>query len=159
MNAMKLAALVLLSAFTQNARAATSAEGAFTQLKSLAGTWNLVGQKENLVVYEVHSNGHSLVETFEGMVTVFHLDGDSILMTHYCSAGNQPRTRATHFNQPLSSLTFDFVDISNLKPGAHYITGLHLEWLSNGNLRQVWTSKGHDGGNEQSIFELERQKN
>ena len=28
------------------------------------------------------------------MATLYHLDGDQLMLTHYCSAGNQPRMRA-----------------------------------------------------------------
>ena len=30
----------------------------------------------------------------EDMISMFHVDGDRLLMTHYCSAGNQPRMKA-----------------------------------------------------------------
>ncbi len=31
----------------------------------------------------------------ENMITMFHRDGDRLLMTHYCGAGNQPRMKVT----------------------------------------------------------------
>ena len=29
------------------------------------------------------------------MISMYHPDGDKILMTHYCAVGNQPRMRGT----------------------------------------------------------------
>src|SRR5271166_1854545 len=65
---------------------------AFDQLKSLAGEWegsNAQGSKAN-VTYQVVSNGSVLMERLrsagEGeMVTMYSLDGDHIVVTHYCS--------------------------------------------------------------------------
>ena len=51
------------------------------------------------ISYKVVSGGSALMETIREpngteMVTGFHPDGDRLLMTHYCSLGNQPRMRA-----------------------------------------------------------------
>ena len=53
---------------------------------------------EESVVYKLTGAGSALVETqFPGtgheMVSVYHLDGDDLRMTHYCAAGNQPRVK------------------------------------------------------------------
>ena len=42
---------------------------------------------------------HAVMETLDGpdaiqMITVYHPDGASLLMTHYCSMGNEPRMRS-----------------------------------------------------------------
>ncbi len=34
----------------------------------------------------------------ENMITMFHMDGDRLLMTHYCGAGNQPRMKLVASN-------------------------------------------------------------
>jgi hypothetical protein len=120
------------------AHALTSAEAAFDKMKSLAGEWHGTDpQQGGVVVYEVRSDGQSLLESFEGMITVYHLDGDSILMTHYCSMGNQPRLRATQFDG--SVLDFNFVDVSNLKPGTGHVGHLKLEFLADGKIKQTWS--------------------
>lgn len=133
------------------------AETAFAEMKSLAGEWKAKGQEEGKITYEIHSNGHTLVETMWDMVSVYHLDGDSILMTHYCSAGNFPRVRATEFASPLKGLEFKFVDVSNLKPGKHYINGVKFEFIDADHVRETWTSDA-DGADGPTVIELERVK-
>ncbi len=49
----------------------------------------------------------------EDMISMFHMDGDRLLLTHYCSAGNQPRMAAS-LSPDGKSVTFNFVDATNL---------------------------------------------
>ena len=51
-----------------------------------------------VVVFRPTSGGSALLSEIVGvedMITMFHLDNDRVLMTHYCGAGNQPRMQAT----------------------------------------------------------------
>jgi hypothetical protein len=50
----------------------------------------------------------------EDMITMFNLDGDRLLLTHYCAAGNQPRMKASTSSDG-KTVTFDFIDATNLK--------------------------------------------
>ena len=52
-------------------------------------------------------------EKIPAMMTVYHLDGSRLIMTHYCMAGNQPRMQAT-LSADGRSISFDFVDATNL---------------------------------------------
>ena len=45
--------------------------------------------------------------------TVFHLDGDRLLATHYCAQGNQPRLRL-RAGPGSDVLVFEFLDATNL---------------------------------------------
>lgn len=75
----------------------------FDRLKELVGEWVVVegsfGKPGEVAVrYALTGAGSALVETlFPGteheMVTVYHRDGDGVVLTHYCAAGNQPRMR------------------------------------------------------------------
>ena len=48
------------------------------------------------------------------MVTMFYLDGDRLMLTHYCVARNQPRLVATSFADAGKTITFTFLDGTNL---------------------------------------------
>ena len=53
--------------------------------------------------YELIAGGTALVERERTdktpeMLTVYHLDGKRLVLTHYCMAGNQPRMEAKSFN-------------------------------------------------------------
>jgi outer membrane lipoprotein-sorting protein len=92
----------------------TSATAAFNKLKTLAGTWESTGKNGKVTSsYEVMSNGSALVEHLntpgEGsMLTVFHLDGDRLVLTHYCTAGNQPHMQAEAYDPTSNKIVFNF---------------------------------------------------
>ena len=81
--------------------AASKNQPEFDKIKSLAGSWEGKGPDGGSVYlnYKVVSGGTAVMESItEGpgnqMLTLYYLDGDHLMMTHYCSAGNQPRMRA-----------------------------------------------------------------
>ena len=48
------------------------------------------------------------------MLTVYHLDGDHLVLTHYCTAGNQPHMQAEAYDPANNQLVFKFAGGSNL---------------------------------------------
>ena len=48
------------------------------------------------------------------MITMYHMDGDHFMLTHYCMAKNQPRMRVTDISEDGKTLTFSFLDGTNL---------------------------------------------
>jgi hypothetical protein len=124
------------AAFAQESKA----EGAFAKLLKLEGTWKIEGMSgpENEMVYKVVSDGHTVSESLWGMVTMYHLDGDSVMATHYCSANNQPRMRSVSASANPTSLSFDFVDVTNLKPGGGHISGIRFEFDGDDRFVQTW---------------------
>jgi hypothetical protein len=76
------------------------AKDAFALIKSLAGEWEgTIMEKDKgpktTVNYRITGGGSAVMETLFGgtdheMVTLYHLDGDKLMLTHYCAAGNQP---------------------------------------------------------------------
>jgi hypothetical protein len=48
------------------------------------------------------------------MVTMYHLDGDDLVLTHYCKLGNQPRMRAEPAKEA-NKIEFKFIGSTNLK--------------------------------------------
>ena len=97
-----------------------NAAAAFTKLKTLAGTWEApTKQGKSTTSYEVISNGSALVEHMEiagesPMLTVYHLDGDRLVLTHYCTAGNQPHMQAEAYNPASNQIAFSFAGGGNL---------------------------------------------
>jgi hypothetical protein len=102
------------------------AAAAFEQLKKLAGEWQEAAPKDEaskgmtVLVYKVVGGGKSVVETcFPGtemeMVSVYHQDGNELLVTHYCCAGNQPRLKAVA-GADKGEVAFDLVGGSNFDP-------------------------------------------
>lgn len=114
--------------------APSAAEKSFDRLKTLAGQWQGpvkveppqpdMGDHSNIQVsLRVASRGNALVhEMFEPgkgddparydhPVTMLYLDGDRLLLTHYCDAGNRPRMVA-RTSPDGKTVEFDFLDLS-----------------------------------------------
>jgi hypothetical protein len=96
----------------------SDAQRSFDKLKTLAGSWqgkSNSGQPVD-VTFRVTSGGSAVLSEImgeENMITMFHLDGDRLLLTHYCGTGNQPRMKATA-SPDGKTLTFEFLDATNL---------------------------------------------
>ena len=156
-------AIVVWVSLAASAQVPRPAAKAFDQIKSLAGEWigKLSDGGETRVAYRVASAGSAVIETIgddaTGMVSVYTLDGDRILMTHYCSVGNQPRM-AAKVTPDTKTLVFEFLDISNLSsPDAMHIHGLTMTIVGPDQVTNVWTHRmgGKDGDLK---FELARKK-
>jgi hypothetical protein len=135
---------------------------AFAQLKKLVGTWEGAGDdagKGMKVVYRLTGAGTTLIETQMAgtpmeMVSMYHMDGNDLMMTHYCAAGNQPTMKYKPGNA--SSLDFDFVKGSNMKPDDSHIHAARIRILSEDSLESDWIgyNKGKEAGT--ITFKLKR---
>lgn len=118
MNRSFAMSLLFLMAASLFVAAENDAQSAFEKIKSLDGTWvtkNSEGKPAE-VSFRTTSNGSAVMSEIKGdedMISMFHMDGDRLLMTHYCGAGNQPRMKGT-LSSDGKSVTFNFVDITNL---------------------------------------------
>jgi hypothetical protein len=116
--------LLSLPALVSAASQPITAAAAFEKLKTLAGEWQgTVGERGKgevgTVTYRLIANGSALAETlFAGtpheMITLYHLDREKLVLTHYCAAGNQPKLALTKKSTP-ELLDFDFVSGTNMK--------------------------------------------
>jgi hypothetical protein len=107
-----------------NAPAAAPHAG-LERLKKLAGTWVAAdsdGKPTDQIVsvIKVTAAGSAVHETlFPGqpheMVSVYHRDGDDLVMTHFCALGNQPRMKADP-KSPANQIHFKFAGGSNIDP-------------------------------------------
>jgi hypothetical protein len=137
----------------------------FEKMKSLAGEWQ--GKSSDghsaTATYSLVSDNSALLERLamggeSEMVTVYYPDGDHLMMTHYCSAHNQPRMRTKAATAEGKSIVLDFVDATNLAtPDAGHMRKLVVTFGDQNHFTQNWTwrEKGKDGA---VVIEFERRK-
>ena len=142
------AAVVIAAIAAAPARGGEKASPAWDKMKSLAGAWQgtMEGRPVS-VTYTLVSNGTSLMESLTGehdvnMITMYHPDGDSLLATHYCAAGNQPRMRARALSADGRKLDFQFVDATNVAgPSGEVMNRLVVTFQDSDHFTQSWTSR------------------
>jgi hypothetical protein len=129
-------------------------------LKSLAGEWKgTTPEGESFTVsYQVISAGSAVLERLNkpDMVTTYYLDGDNLMLTHYCMAKNQPRMKAASMEG--NKLNFQFVDATNLSSAdAGHMHNMTLTFVDATHIQQEWTWSDK-GKMETHTFKLERVK-
>jgi len=145
----------------------TTAADAFERLKSLEGEWldveGVFGTKgATAVTYRITGGGTTVVETFPvgtpgEMVTIYHKDGNDLVLTHYCSAGNQPRMRAKAMSG--NTLAFDFDGGTNIDPATtSHMHAVTLEILSPDELRANWHNWRNGKPDHAAAFRVVRKK-
>ena len=128
-----LTSLVLMS-FSSVAFAQSDAQKSFEKLKTLAGFWEghattlpqqpAMEGKLMQVSLRVTSTGNALMHemTQSGMpddpITMFYVDADRLLLTHYCDAGNRPRMTGK-ISADGKTLEFDFLDVAGSTQYGH----------------------------------------
>jgi hypothetical protein len=127
-NRSKIALAFVLAVVCVVSAGAAAADGkdqsnaalAFDKLKSLVGQWEGTTDKGKVTTtYELVAGGSALLErvNMDGhgeMPTVYYLDGNRLMLTHYCIAGNQPNLQAERFDPASNELRFRFVNATNL---------------------------------------------
>jgi hypothetical protein len=114
--------------------APSEAQKSFSLLKSLAGTWEgefttvpkmpQVGENaRGQITMRVASRGNSLIHEmkdpgtpddptrYDHPVTMFYVDSNQLILTHYCDAGNRPRMVARS-SPDGKTVEFDFLDVT-----------------------------------------------
>ena len=113
-----LLTVVILAASTPSrirADEKSPAQAAFERLKALAGTWETLVDRTHtgVATYTVTGGGQVVLEVMGGMATAYHFDKDTLMLTHYCGAGNQPRMRARTIAAGGRHIAFQMYDITN----------------------------------------------
>jgi hypothetical protein len=134
MKSLRLMLSIALVSFATVAFAQSNAQKSFDTLKALAGTWDgrvttvppMADMGDNTLMQvslRVTSRGNALVHEmkaagtaddparYDHPVTMLYLDGDRLLLTHYCDAGNRPRM-AAKTSPDGKRVEFDFLDLS-----------------------------------------------
>src|ERR1035438_4235324 len=105
MKSFRLMLSVALMSLSAVAFAQSDAQKSFDTMKTLAGSWEgksaatgtPLDGKIMHVSLRVTSMGNAIVHEMTGAgrpddpITMLYLDGDRLLLTHYCDAGNRPR--------------------------------------------------------------------
>jgi len=138
----------------------------FEQFKALAGRWRGHSTKgwEGDSTYRVLARDSVVMSTSEfddaagpgrGMVTMTHLDGDRLLLTHYCEARNQPRLMATAVEDNGRTVVFTFLDATNLpsRDAGHMDKAVYrFEGPDQFRSRWTWYQKGQETWFEDIVY-------
>jgi hypothetical protein len=136
----------------------------FDRIKALAGEWEgkASGGMAVRESYRVVSNGSAVMNVVDPggeheMITMFHMDGQNVMVTHYCAAGNQPRMVTKPGAKP-NTIEFAFKDVTNItQPGEGHMSGLVLTIDDADHHRQEWMFR-QGGKDMHDVFDLVRKK-
>jgi hypothetical protein len=162
--------LILLSACTA-ALAQSDAQKSFDKMKTLAGSWEgrvttvppepSIEGKLAQVSLRVTSMGNALIHeaTSAGRpddpISVLYLDGDRLLLTHYCDAGNRPRMTGK-LSVDGKSVEFEFLDVAGSTQYGHMHHGV-FTFIDANHHTEDWTFM-HGDKPVHAHFELQRTK-
>jgi hypothetical protein len=172
MKSTRLTLGIALLSLSTVAVAQSDAQKAFDQLKTLGGSWE--GRVSTVpetpeaqgklaqVELRVTSMGNALLHEMklEGRpddpITMFYVDGQELLLMHYCDAGNRPRM-AGKASADGKTVEFDFLDVAGSTQHGHMV---HAAFTILGADHHVeeWTWMGADGKTLRGRFDLQRTK-
>lgn len=160
---LAITAAVIAVVFSVSTLFAESAgQKQFGQIKALEGKW--VGKNAQGEVLEITfrstAGGSAIMSEIHGhgpenMITMFHMDGDRLIMTHYCGAGNQPRMKV--ISDDPKSISFEFFDGTNIGPGAGHMQHVTFTQPDSDHHTEEWVFLDH-GKELKELFTLERAK-
>ncbi|MCA9278658.1 MAG: hypothetical protein H6815_10755 [Phycisphaeraceae bacterium] len=137
----------------------------FDQIKALEGDWYMTddnGQEHLAMEFDVIAAGSAVREIMfrdseAEMTNLYHLDGNKLVITHYCAAGNQPRMVATSTASD-GSIPFKFESVSNLvSADGSYMGSLVLHMPDSNTLIEDWgTYMGEKLDSNRHRFDLKR---
>jgi len=132
MKSLHLLLLLVLVSLSTAVLAQSDAQKSFDKMKALSGTWEgrvttvppteLQG-KLMQVTLRTTSIGNALLHEMSGAgrpddpITMFYLENDHLMLTHYCDAGNRPRMTAKP-SPDGKTVDFEFMDVmGNMQHG------------------------------------------
>jgi len=148
----------------------TPAARTLERLRALAGEWEgtlewsgaRTGTGPVRASYSTSGYGSAVVENlFMGddklpsMMSVYHLDGSDLRMTHYCGAQNQPRLKVSRIDEAGGVVQFAFVDGTGLVEHPAHVAGVELRFLPDDRLVVEFTFEGA-GKTSKEHIELKR---
>lgn len=135
------------------------------RLKKLAGTWQAETKQMGKVsvTYRVVAGGSTVMETImpgtdHEMVTMYHMDGEDLVLTHYCVLGNQPRMKAQKDSKD-GTLDFRCVGGSNMKCATdEHMHSALLTFVDEDHLTAEWSNMKGGKVDHTMKFDYVRQK-
>jgi hypothetical protein len=135
--------------------------GPLDPLKALEGDWNgkFADGNEIKVTYTTISGGNAVMETFRlpdgtDMRSIYHMNGEKLMMTHYCESGNQPRLQSASAVVG-NDITLNFLDITNVNEPkmASYLYRVTLHFGDKDQLSQdiTWLIQGKESSNKLTL--------
>lgn len=136
------------------------AKETFDRLKALTGTWegHAAGEGEGedshmdkqpvKHVFEVSAAGTVVMETMNPgsdheMINMYSVDGDELILTHYCAGGNQPRMQLNRAQSSAEKLVFGFTGGTNLDPKVdNHIHEAEIAFNKDGQMVSSWIPYG-----------------
>jgi hypothetical protein len=155
-----IAAIVLIAATVVHAaeRPVTGedARALFARLTKLEGKWKAHSTKgwTELNTYEVAAKGSVVFnrsffegEENDGMLTTFFMDGDRLMLTHYCEARNQPTLVAATIDDSGLRVAFKFDHGTNMKSrDTGHMDSLVMQFIDDDHVKSRWSwyAKGEE---------------
>jgi hypothetical protein len=163
-NGLILVMLALPATFPQvQPTSAPSAREGFRKIQNLAGEWEGKDDQGHPVKSKFLpvASDTAIMETLamanmEEMVTLYSLDIDSIVLTHYCPTNNQPRMRAVPTDNLIMKLEFVFTGAGNLPDSnVGHEQKLVLQFVDKDHITERWTWR-RNGKDTEMVFRLVR---
>jgi hypothetical protein len=173
MKAIRVFVPVFLFALSTMAFGESDARATFDKMKALAGEWEGVvttvpkapeidGMAAKVTI-RVTSRGNAVLHEMkmeklpDDPITMFYLDSDRLLLTHYCDAGNRPRMEGKTAADG-KTLQFEFIDVSGGVEKGH-MHNSKFSVLDTDRHIEEWTYMTPDGkGHVVAHFDLRRKK-
>jgi len=162
MRLLRIAGLIVLTLAAAMAAADANGKKSFDAMKTLQGSWTGKTSSGMPVKVSFHMTAGdttlmSEIQGMEEMISMIHMDGDRLLLTHYCGAGNQPRMEAS-ISPDQKTVVFDFVDATNLdSPKTGHMHRAVFTMLSADHHTEEWDFV-EDGKDQKYMFDLTRNK-
>ena len=131
--------LVLLAWLPASVPASSSDDRPLDWLKELVGEWegesHIEGSEPRVLPararFHLTGDGTAVIESLDlgghKMTSVYHEDGDTLRMTHFCAANNQPRLRLAAIDRENRSVELTLVDVTNLaSEGSFHVVGYEI---------------------------------
>jgi hypothetical protein len=126
----------------------------------LPGTWETTTESGRRleIGYRVVSRGSAVLETFgaepeKQTISLYHPDGRSLMMTHYCGQGNQARLRVSSVSG--GRVVFRALDATNVTPEQAVLHELVFA-LTGDTLVRTEVYRAHDGSTETDVMRFTR---